>query len=768
MKGGWRKADSGAYNTFAKANVYNNLDSIFHKEAAIKNGVLAPPVSFGSGDHINVDLGAALNSRLAALNTIAKALSSTPYTSVTECHEQPGSILCVAFADEADKKQARVAGIGHVLGALDNLSMASRADDKINRFQTMYSAKNEELIATIMQIAGELEQANRGSTASSLRACVNNCRAGSEIPINMSEELMCQVIDRIVEKDLFQAMYRMKNSRLTNIITQMVEEMVEGDTNQLQEITELQHCVAGTGTLTNPQLIHAVTNRMFSPKELRNLEQNIDLLQDKEVVILSEVEQGYIEKCGIHTDLKSIPYMREKHPTAKVFNVGIANANPGESFCCVGCTTEQEVLKDEGVTINVSAISHDHFPKGFYAPSMNVASDTRLLNKYTNKLYRKARDKKENMEREGKQRTGDFEALKNAASSEARDRKRWKIKSEPQQSHIPTPDPDDMPPAMSIPPLDSYNVQSTTDMPPPDPDNLPPAMGPTRWNMLDHQQSNLTRYEKSSMEEGKLYQSSIFQHNLIKLNEVQKGQIQNMILDSVLQAQVDHRKIEVSGASKERHIGKWVEKIGRERDRHPVVTLIPESEHVLDHSENIDNIISSIQDNQLPPKTVICLERKQEGENLGMKDVILLSKILEHNKSALQKDKIALPAGIENTPIYKDAELYSLAQERGIPIIGIEGKGLPGKYLPNGTVEESNAYNKAREAYMVSQISDIVSKGYNVLCPIGKSHERNVKSELVDKGVKVDEMDALRVRTTHTTHQERVAFGVGQDSVRTK
>ncbi|RZI45790.1 hypothetical protein EDM53_04620 [Rickettsiales endosymbiont of Peranema trichophorum] len=287
-----------------------------------------------------------------------------------------------------------------------------------------------------------------------------------------------------------------------------------------------------------------------------------------------------------------------------------------------------------------------------------------------------------------------------------------------------------------------------------------------------NKKANLRRDEKSYMQErlGVDVSNLNLGESVTRLNgEEYREKIQNMLEDSALKAN-DNSILTTprSGDTRTTTRDKWVEKIGRERDRHPVVTLIPESEHVRDHSKNIDNIISSIQDNQLPPKTVICLERKQEGENLGMKDVILLSKILEHNKSALQKDKIALPAGIENTPIYKDAELYSLAQERGIPIIGIEGKGLPDKYSPNGTVEESNAYNKAREAYMVSQISDIVSKGYNVLCPIGASHEGNVRSELVDKGMKVDIKDALRVQTRHRRHREGVTFENGQDSMRTK
>jgi len=85
--------------------------------------------------------------------------------------------------------------------------------------------------------------------------------------------------------------------------------------------------------------------------------------------------------------------------------------------------------------------------------------------------------------------------------------------------------------------------------------------------------------------------------------------------------------------------------------------------------------MKGIRSGELKAGTVICLERKQQGEDLGMSDVIVLAKIIEHNK--MHPDGgLNIPKEVRESLIYKDAELYNIANAKGIQVIGVEGKKL--------------------------------------------------------------------------------------------
>ena len=51
-------------------------------------------------------------------------------------------------------------------------------------------------------------------------------------------------------------------------------------------------------------------------------------------------------------------------------------------------------------------------------------------------------------------------------------------------------------------------------------------------------------------------------------------------------------------------------------------------------------------------RSVVALERKEEGENLGMRDVRLLAEVMRYNEGKRGAEKIVLPAGVEGTALW--------------------------------------------------------------------------------------------------------------------
>ena len=154
--------------------------------------------------------------------------------------------------------------------------------------------------------------------------------------------------------------------------------------------------------------------------------------------------------------------------------------------------------------------------------------------------------------------------------------------------------------------------------------------------------------------------------------------------------------------------------------------IIPEYNHLEQHGVNIEILIAQIEGRSKEENRMeaILLERKEEGSNLGMKDVKLLAAILKHNE--ISDDKISLPEGIEESLIYQDAKLYNTAMENGVIVLGMEGKGL--EYSKKSTVE----YTFAREKYMAEKATELMGKGYNVSISVGANHVSNINSRLAE------------------------------------
>jgi hypothetical protein len=152
------------------------------------------------------------------------------------------------------------------------------------------------------------------------------------------------------------------------------------------------------------------------------------------------------------------------------------------------------------------------------------------------------------------------------------------------------------------------------------------------------------------------------------------------------------------------------------------IEVVGEQDHIKQHGSNIEEIIKSINKGK---DTVIALERKQAGNNLGMTDVILMAKIIQYNEKTTEENKIKLLEEIKSSPIYQDALLYlkaqEISQEKGIKIqvVGIEGKGLE-------HTKESPQYNQGREEHMKKAITELATQGSNVKILVGEAHKKEL------------------------------------------
>jgi hypothetical protein len=152
------------------------------------------------------------------------------------------------------------------------------------------------------------------------------------------------------------------------------------------------------------------------------------------------------------------------------------------------------------------------------------------------------------------------------------------------------------------------------------------------------------------------------------------------------------------------------------------VEIRGEESHLTDHANNNKSLIKEIQEGNIDSNTVIAIERKQYGENQGMKDIIKIANILEHNEKN-PNNTLKLPEGLENTPTYQDALLYKAAKENGITVISLEGRNLE-------HAQNSVLYNENREQYMTNVINEVRSKGYNVIASVGSNHVATLEKAL--------------------------------------
>ena len=126
-----------------------------------------------------------------------------------------------------------------------------------------------------------------------------------------------------------------------------------------------------------------------------------------------------------------------------------------------------------------------------------------------------------------------------------------------------------------------------------------------------------------------------------------------------------------------------------EAEKIGTVKVRAEHDHSTEHGSNNQTLITEIQAGKIDKNTVIAIECKQYGENQGMKDIIKIANILEHNEKN-PDNPLKLPEKLENTLTFQDALLYKAAKENGIKVISLEGRNLE-------HTKDSALYNENRE-----------------------------------------------------------------------
>lgn len=239
--------------------------------------------------------------------------------------------------------------------------------------------------------------------------------------------------------------------------------------------------------------------------------------------------------------------------------------------------------------------------------------------------------------------------------------------------------------------------------------------GDTNDDDDDVNKQNLKRSEKAHLT------------SVIEFNENSKG----FNLQKWLMQQNPRQESLINGFIQEakKESSKPFERKAEKIEENALINIIGESNHLTEHGKEVDSIITKLNEGKdIKDGTVIALERKQAGDNLGMTDVILLAKIIKHNETAKEEEKINLPEEIKASPIYKDALLYKRAQEISqerdinIYVVGIEGKGLEHN-------KESPNYHENREEYMMQALSELATSGVvsELRVLVGQSHETKIK-----------------------------------------
>ena len=207
-----------------------------------------------------------------------------------------------------------------------------------------------------------------------------------------------------------------------------------------------------------------------------------------------------------------------------------------------------------------------------------------------------------------------------------------------------------------------------------------------------------------------------------------------VLLDKISNAAVITADIDLKAVDVKESVA--LDKVGK-------VEFLAEEDHIKDHAQNTESLIKRIESTdesgKIEKDTVIAIERKSYGQNLGVPDVIMLANVIEHNEKN-PDNQLKIPEEItKDSLIYQDAVLYNTAKKHGVKVIGLEGKNLEaGKDSPQ-------EYNKARENYMASRINQFTDKGYNVIAYVGSAHVDNLK------------------RATENKSQDKSTIGVSED-----
>ncbi len=197
----------------------------------------------------------------------------------------------------------------------------------------------------------------------------------------------------------------------------------------------------------------------------------------------------------------------------------------------------------------------------------------------------------------------------------------------------------------------------------------------------------------------------------------------------------------------------------------PQIHLLPESDHQTDHPNHIKNLLAHIGSLPTPQEgktnnIVIALERKQEGKNLGMPDVILLAKLIKKEEELNQAKSddptpiSLIPDNVRNSLIYQDALLYKAAEPKGIKVIGIDKAKITAQKKT-----DYKGYNHEREEHMVEKLIAISNNhpNHNIIFPVGSSHIESISKSIEVKSLSVVITNSIN---NHKTIKKTTDFAV--------
>jgi|GEM_PF-6273761 len=250
------------------------------------------------------------------------------------------------------------------------------------------------------------------------------------------------------------------------------------------------------------------------------------------------------------------------------------------------------------------------------------------------------------------------------------------------------------------------------------------------------------------------------------------------------------------------------------------VVVLPEHNHTIDHSNSMNSIVKSVKEMNAEEKknTVVFTERKEDGDNRGMKDVKALATVLGYNEDKLKREQIAVSEP-ENSNLYKDAEVYSELKTDGMKLRGMEGKDIcvdrhhpqykeiearndilkqeaidsgmsqsaaderfdPDKkgriqvHLDHADLDNNKLYYQVHDEHIVENTVNLVNSGKNVIMSVGSAHLEFLLERLKENGVEVEikEIDAEKQKQEtekqiqEVRHQEK-GGGMDKRSVITK
>jgi len=123
-------------------------------------------------------------------------------------------------------------------------------------------------------------------------------------------------------------------------------------------------------------------------------------------------------------------------------------------------------------------------------------------------------------------------------------------------------------------------------------------------------------------------QSYNMKESIAAINKENQALLDKLGRKAVITADIDLKSVDIMPKVDESGIGK--------------VEFLGEQSHQRDHASNIKNLIEGIKSGEIGKNTVIGIERKSYGNNLGIPDMLMLANILEHNEKYPTK-KLNIP-----------------------------------------------------------------------------------------------------------------------------